>query len=97
MQFLVNNAIIKKSQFDYASNCAFKFKKERSIKRRLMKKENSSTLLSNTEGYMSISLWDQDDDESTYYDRRLDLQGEVPGCSLKEAKKAFEEKYGIKL
>ena len=75
----------------------YKLRKRGQSKRRLMKKENSSTLLSNAEGYMSISLWELHDDESTYYDRRLDLQGEVPGCSLEEAKKAFEEKYGIKL
>ena len=62
-----------------------------------MKKENSLNLLNNTKSYESISLWEQDNDESTYYDRRLDLQGEVPGCSLDEAKKAFEEKYGIRL
>lgn len=62
-----------------------------------MKKENPLTLLNNAEGCESISLWEQEDDESTYYDRRLDLQGEVPGCSLDEAKKAFEEKYGIRL
>lgn len=62
-----------------------------------MKKESSSTLLSNAEGYESISLWEQEDDESTYYDLKLDLQGEVPGCSLDEAIKAFEEEYGIRL
>ena len=65
--------------------------------KKLMKKENSLTFLNNEERYESISLWEQEDDESTYYDRRLDLQGEVPGGSLDEAKKAFEEKYGIKL
>lgn len=62
-----------------------------------MKQDNSLTFLNNAEGYDSISLWEQEDDESTYYNRKLDLQGEVPGCSLDEAKKAFEEKYGIRL
>lgn len=44
----------------------------------------------------SISLWDPPD-ESTFYDPKMDLQGEVPGCSMKEAKDAFERKYGISL
>lgn len=62
-----------------------------------MKKENSLTSLNNTKRYEGTSLWEQDNDESTYYDRKLDLQGEVPGCSLEEAQKAFEEKYSIRL
>lgn len=62
-----------------------------------MRQDNSLTFSNNAEGYDSISLWEQEDDESTYYNRKLDLQGEVPGCSLDEAKKAFEEKYGIRL
>lgn len=44
----------------------------------------------------SISLWEEPE-ESTYYDRRVDLQGEVPGCSLKEARDAYEREYGISL
>lgn len=44
----------------------------------------------------SISLWDPPE-ESTYYDRKMDLQGEVPGCSMEEARDAFKRKYGILL
>lgn len=62
-----------------------------------MKKKNSSTLLGNAEGYVSIPLWEQEDNKSTYYDRRLDLQGRVPGHSLEEAKRAYEKEYGIRL
>ena len=62
-----------------------------------MKKENSSTLLSNTEGYVNIPLWEQEDNQSTYYDRKLDLQGKVPGHSLEEAREAYKKKYGTGL
>lgn len=61
-----------------------------------MKTRNSSIPLGNTEGYKDISLWEQEENLSTYYDRRLDLQGEVPGRSLKEAREAFRKKYGHK-
>lgn len=44
----------------------------------------------------SLKLWDPPE-ESMYYDIKMDLQGEVPGCSLEEARKAFENKYGISL
>ena len=46
--------------------------------------------------FQNITLWDSPE-ESTYYDRQTDLQGEVPGASLEEAKEAYEKKYGIKL
>lgn len=42
----------------------------------------------------NIKLWDEPK-ESTFYDREMDLQGEVPGVSMEEAKIAFEDKYGI--
>lgn len=35
--------------------------------------------------------------KSTYYDRKLDMQGSVPGISKEETIKAFEDKYQIKL
>lgn len=44
----------------------------------------------------SVRLWEQPE-ESTYYDRKMDLQGEVPGCSMEEARDDFERKYGISL
>lgn len=44
----------------------------------------------------SISLWEQPE-ESTYYDRKMDLQGEVPGGSIEEAKNAFDHNYGTSL
>lgn len=58
-----------------------------------MDKDNSTVLLSNQS---SISLWDPPE-ESTYYDKKMDLQGEVPGCSMEEAKIAFKQKYRISL
>lgn len=49
-----------------------------------------------TKAYKNLPLWEQKDNDSTYYDRELDLQGEVPGRSLEEAKEAFRKKYGVK-
>lgn len=62
-----------------------------------METTSSSIPLDNMEGYKNITLWDQEENQSTYYDRKLDLQGEVPGRSLEEAKTAFQKKYGLKL
>ena len=56
-----------------------------------MDKDKSNVFSSN---YLSISLWEPPE-ESTYYDRRMDLQGEVPGSSIEEAKKTYARKYGI--
>ena len=53
--------------------------------------------MSNTEGYVNIPLWEQEDNQSTYYDRKLDLQGKVPGHSLEEAREAYKKKYGVGL
>lgn len=58
-----------------------------------MDKHNSNIFQNNELG---VSLWEQPE-ESTYYDRKMDLQGEVPGCSMEEANDAFERKYGISL
>ena len=58
-----------------------------------MDKDKSNVSSSN---YLNISLWEPPE-ESTYYDRKMDLQGEVPGASLEEAKKTYKRKYGISL
>lgn len=58
-----------------------------------MDKDKSNVYSSN---YLSISLWDPPE-ESTYYDRKMDFQGKVPGSSLEEAKKNYEREYGISL
>ncbi|RKJ20029.1 hypothetical protein D7X48_10735 [bacterium D16-50] len=62
-----------------------------------MKKNGLSTLLNDTEGYVSIPLWEQEDNKSTYYDHWLDVQGVISERSMEEAEKAFEKKYCIKL
>lgn len=62
-----------------------------------MKKNTLSILSSNIGEYVGISLWEQEDNKSTYYDRKLDTQGVVPGHTMEEAKKAYEQKYGIRL
>ena len=58
-----------------------------------MDKKNSNVSQSNELG---INLWYQPED-SSYYDRKRDEQGEVPGRSMEQAKLAFERKYGISL
>ncbi len=51
---------------------------------------DNSNIFSNQSG---ISLWDPPE-ESTYYDRKMDLQGEVPTSgSMEEAKMLFKCKY----
>lgn len=45
-----------------------------------------------SDSYVSIDLWDPPT-ESTYYDRKMDLQGVVPGSSIEEAKNIYERKY----
>ena len=62
-----------------------------------METASSSIPLDNMEEYKNISLWEQEENQSTYYDRKLDLQGEVPGRSLEEARAAFQRKYGLDL
>lgn len=62
-----------------------------------MNKDNLSILFNDEGGYVGIPLWEQEDNKSTYYDRKLDTQGVVPGHSMEEAKKIYEEKYGVKL
>lgn len=56
--------------------------------------QNNSHEFQNNE--LNISLWDPPE-ASTYYDRKTDLQGEVPGCSMEQAKEAFKRQYGISL
>lgn len=48
-------------------------------------------------GYVNKHIWEQEKNKSTYYDRKLDMQGSVPGISMEETIKAFEDKYQIKL
>lgn len=55
-------------------------------------KNNSKSESDN--GYVSIKLWEQKENYSTYYDRELDLQGRVPGHTLQEAKEAFNREFG---
>ena len=54
-----------------------------------MKKNGLSPLLSDTEGYVSIPLWEQEDNKCTYFDHWLDVQGVISERSMKEAEKAF--------
>lgn len=48
-------------------------------------------------GYVNVPIWEQERNMSTYYDRKLDTQGVVPGLSYEQTVKEFEEKYQIKL
>lgn len=62
-----------------------------------MIKSNVSIPLEDTEEYLNTTVWEQENNKSTYYDRRLDTQGMVPGCSMQEAEQAFYKEYNIRL
>lgn len=62
-----------------------------------MSKDKFFVPLDGSGGYINRPIWKQEKNKSTYYDRKLDTQGVVPGPSLEEAIKAFEEEYHVKL
>lgn len=62
-----------------------------------MSKERFFVPMNGAGGYVNTSIWEQENNKSTYYDRKLDTQGVVPGPSLEQIEKAFEEEYQIKL
>lgn len=62
-----------------------------------MARKNFSVPMDGNGGYVNKSIWDQEPNKITYYDRKLDSQGTVPGPTLEEAEAAFEEEYGVSL
>lgn len=62
-----------------------------------MIREKFSAPMDGSGGYLNKHIWEQEKNKSTYYDRKLDMQGTVPGLSMEEAIRAFEEEYQVKL
>ncbi len=60
-----------------------------------MKEDIFAIPLDDTEGYLNIAIWEQEDNRSTFYDRMLDTQGIVPGRAFEEAEKAFLARFKV--
>lgn len=62
-----------------------------------MSEETFFVPIDGVDGYVNMSIWEQERNKSTYYDRKLDTQGVVPGLSYDQAVREFEKKYQVEL